>query len=109
MGNNFTNTLKTDMSQADVIGIVKRVVSKLGTKISDERSYGGGYIIETKEKLKLLSTNWPVKITVDIEELNGSQMINVKGECAGVSITQDGYTKAKTDEFSDMLSKYIDR
>ena len=90
----------------DLLHAVKKACAEMSLRITDERSYAGGFDLTAGEKTSWLSTNWPVKFNVSAEAIGGAIALTIKGASSIGSITQQSNNHNKAQSLLSLISAY---
>jgi len=90
----------------DIVGLKKAALTaceRMGLKLKSETQTDAGLNIEAGEKMKWLTTNWPVSFNVSAEKVGDDWAVIVTGGARMVSITQDTNNQQKAMELCNLI------
>ena len=96
----YNGTPKTLLS-----GVLK-AVEKMNLTAKHENVKDNSFSIEVSEKMKWISTNWPIKFKIESSFMNGTSTLIVKASSTLTSITQEISNQAKVNEFLDLVKTF---
>lgn len=106
MGKEYSRIVSSSKNISESFIIASKVLENGKFKVKKTKFNKTSFYIEAKEKMKWLSTNWPVTVTICDDTLNGNVYFNIKARCGATSFTQDGHTKDVLDNIALSIEAY---
>ncbi len=85
---------------------VLKAIEKMNLTNKYENVIDNSFSIEVSEKMKWLSTNWPIKFKIESSFMNGTSTLVVKASSTLTSYTQEFSNQAKINEFLDLVKTF---
>ena len=93
-------------TQEDLLAAVLHAIQKMNLIKKNEYKSDNSFSIEASEKMKWLSTSWPVNFKIESAFVNGISKLTVLAESESIPVTQERLTQAKADEFIDLVKAF---
>ena len=89
-----------------LVAAVRKAIEQMELKTEFFSATGTSVSCEVAEKMKWLTTNWPVKFSVEGTYANGASVLMVQASSTLPSITQEFSNQAKIQEFVELVKLY---
>lgn len=90
-----------------LLAAVKKAVQQMDLKTSSAKIKSDSFSFEVAEKMRWMSTSWPVKLSIEATDEKGSSLLMVRARSASLpSITQDFSNQAKVQEFVELVKVF---
>jgi len=93
-------------STEKLLEAVRKAINNMGLNIKNQNINKESFSFEVSEKMKWLTTNWPIKFRVDSTFANGSSTLIIKASSTLTSYTQEFSNQAKINEFLDLVKTF---
>ena len=89
-----------------LLGIVEKSITQMDLKVKNKSISDNSFYFTFSERMRWLTTNWPVHFDIKAEKSKGIINLNVQAWAQIFSITQARYTQQKAQEFLDLVKNY---
>jgi hypothetical protein len=89
-----------------LVAAVRKAIEKMNLKTNSDKVTDYTLSFEVAEKMKWLSTNWPVKFSVEATNKNGTSTLIVRAKSTLTSFTQEFSNQAKVQEFIELVKLF---
>lgn len=89
-----------------LLGIVEKSLTQMGLKVKNKSITDNSFYFILSEKMRWLTTNWPVHFDIKAEKSGQIINLNVQVWSQMFSMTQAKYTQQKGQEFLDLVKDY---
>jgi len=90
----------------NLVSAVRKAIEQMGLKTEVFNATGRSLSCEVAEKMKWLTTNWPVKFSIEGTYADGESVLIVRASSTLPSITQEFSNQAKIQEFVELVKLY---
>jgi hypothetical protein len=106
MSKDITAVYVYDGDSKTLLGATFKAMDKMRLRVSNQNVRGDSFSMEASEKMKWLTTNWPVKFKIASVYLNGTSTLTVTVGATLTSLTQEFSNQAKVNEFMDLVKAF---
>jgi hypothetical protein len=106
MSKDITAVYVYDGDPKTLLGATFKAMDKMKLRVSNQNVRGDSFSMEASEKMKWLTTNWPVKFKISSVYLNGTSTLTVTAGATLTSLTQEFSNQAKVNEFMDLVKAF---
>lgn len=85
---------------------VRKAIAQMKLKTNSSKITDSSFSFEVAEKMKWLTTNWPVKFSIEASDKNGTSTLIVHAVSTLTSITQEFSNKAKVQELMELVKLF---
>lgn len=89
-----------------LLSAVKKAIQQMELKTEYFSSTNTSLSCKVAEKMKWLTTNWPVKFSIEATHAEGASVLIVRASSTLPSITQEFSNQAKIQEFIELVKLY---
>lgn len=86
---------------------VEKSITQMGLSVNNKSVTDNSFYFSLSEKMKLLTTNWPVHFDIKAEDSEKMIHLNIHSWIRLYSITQAKHTQKKIQEFSNLVKNYV--
>jgi hypothetical protein len=87
----------------DLLSAVKQAIGEMGLVLRNEQASDESFRIEAGERMRWLTTNWPVKFDIKAVREDDCNRLIIHAWASLFSITQEFSTNAKAQEFLGLI------
>ena len=91
---------------SNLLAGVRKSCEKMSLEIKDSKVVSDGFTLVAAQKTNWLSTNWPVKFVIEVEQIGDTCALFIKGESSLSSITQGSNNHNKAQELLSLIKVY---
>ncbi|PKN71987.1 MAG: hypothetical protein CVU50_09365 [Candidatus Cloacimonetes bacterium HGW-Cloacimonetes-3] len=104
MAKSVVSSLKYNGDGKELITVINETCMRMGLTIKSGVNINKGYIIEASERLRILSTNWPISFKIEIEVMGKDiWAVIITASCFLTSITQETNMQNKANEIVQLI------
>lgn len=103
MSKDATASFKYGGEVGDLLDATRRACDNMSLRRKSEKSDSHGFTIEAREKMRWLTTNWPVSFSISAQPSGDDWAVIVTAGSKMFSLTQDTNNRAKARELASMI------
>lgn len=85
---------------------VRKAIEQMKLNTNSSKITDSSFSFEVAEKMKWLTTNWPIKFSIEAIDKNGTSTLIVHARSTLTSITQEFSNKAKVQELVELVKLF---